>query len=182
MVDPQTGESFLSKRAIHAIEGAYKTQQLGKIGEKLVAKMHPHWLPAKPRQEGYDFIMPRSKGNLKVEVKTLGLEATLSRKIYFRVRQGHWHNQAANLVLVVSPAGVYRLDANSLRDYIKHHLLQLPHLEQLSYQRGNEVWIEVNLDRLLALKIGHPANINPGHCRDFFLEELGLKKRKPQRK
>ena len=180
-VNPQTGEAILSGREIVALERGSKERLLGAIGEDFVHKMHPHWRRADPLQEGYDFIKPRSRGNQKVEVKTLGLGATLSRSIHFKVRQGHWHNQAADLVLVVSPAGVYEFNASKLRLHIKNHLAQLPELSNLSYQRGQAVWVEFSLERLLALKIGHQANINPRHCRNFFLEKLRLKQRKSER-
>ncbi|MBI4044615.1 MAG: hypothetical protein HY392_02820 [Candidatus Diapherotrites archaeon] len=181
-VNPQTGEPFLGARAIKAIEAGEKARLLGRIGEELVHEMYPHWVPAAPNQEGYDFIKPSSRGDVKIEVKTLSLEAALSRKIHFLVQQGHWHNQAAHKVMIVSPLGVHELDATSLRKFIRNHLAQFPALEHLSYQRGQKVWIEVGLDRLLGLKIGRPANVNPSHCRDFFLEKLGLKQPKGKRK
>ena len=172
----------MGERVVKAIEAGEKHHLLGQIGEELVHRMYPLWSRAEPFQEGYDFVKHRKGGNVKVEVKTLDLEEILSRQIYFRVWQGHWHNQAADLVLIASPTGVYQLDAKSLRQYLRNHLAQLPHLEHLSYRGGQEVWIEVSLDRLLGLKIGRPANINPSHCRDFFLERLGLKKPKVERK
>lgn len=148
------------------------------MGEEFVSKIFPHWVPSTVVgkgvvQEGYDFLAPPSRRGArtkKVEVKTLSAEITVSGKLEVRVKDGAMHNQVADEFLFLSVAGIWTANGPRLRKYVDHFLSQNQRLKSLSYKEGERVFIELNLPRLLALHILHPANISSQKFRLFLAE------------
>ncbi len=175
-INPQTGEqlSNISEASLRAQKHGAAARLVGLTGEQFVRLVFPHWRPAKPYQEGFDFEAPVfGKGKIvkfeKVEVKTLGKEEIHSKKMLAQMIGGHWHNEICDRVLVVSTGGIWNADAIAFRRYLIHHMNQFPVAKERSFREP--VWMEISLDRLISLGILRPTNVSIRHFHRLWKEK-----------
>jgi len=190
-------EKVLTRRASLQRMGKYLSM-VGLAGEDYLGIVRKSWRRAVPRTEGYDFLAPvikngrrvrhtgalvrlkggivRRKGGIvyeKIEVKTLTNKEVAAGKMFLSIKEGHWKNQIADKVFVVSTQGIWSANATDLRRFVTTHMKTLPTATSLSYQAP--LMVQFSLDRLIDLKILQPENINPVEFQEFLKEQAKKK-------